>query len=70
MISTPSPRTFASFASAVGALAVTAVLGWSFVHTTSIERLRVGAVAAPLSAAFDFAGAVANGIAPWVSGSR
>jgi len=70
MISTPRPRTFASFASAVGALAVTAVLGWSFVHTTSIERLRDGAVAAPLSAAFDFAGTVAHLIAPGISGSR
>jgi hypothetical protein len=70
MNTTPRPRTLASFASAVGALAVTAVLGWSFVHTTSIERLREGAVSGPLSATLDFAGAIAHTLAPVGSGSR
>ncbi len=49
----PCPRHAAlkSFTCGLAALAVTAVFSWSFVHTTSIERL--GGALASLSAAAD-----------------
>jgi len=74
VVSAPRPSTGKAFASASAALAVTAAFAWSFVHTTSVERLPDGAAGSALSAALDLAGAaagkVAGSLVESASGSR